>query len=79
VALPLAWHFDLLHSPTLLLYFEIGIGINLFITMAGLYLEQKYILRLKRPTYFFSYFWTAIVINKLELESIYLLRWPAFI
>lgn len=60
VALPLAWHFDLLHSPTLLLYFEIGIGINLFITMAGLYLEQKYILRLKRPTYFFSYFWTAL-------------------
>ena len=60
IALPLAWHFNLLHSPTVLLYFEIGLGINLFITMAGLYLEQKYILRLKRPTYFFSYLWTAL-------------------
>ncbi len=60
IALPLVWHFDLLHSPTLLLYFEIGIGINLFITMAGLYLEQKYILKLKRPTYFFTYFWVAL-------------------
>ncbi|MFY7994235.1 MAG: glycosyltransferase family 2 protein [Bacteriovoracaceae bacterium] len=60
ILLPLAWKNDLLHSPTVLLYFEIGIGINLFITMAGLYLEQKYILRLKRPTYFFTYFWTAL-------------------
>ncbi len=60
ILLPLAWKHDLLHSPTVLFYFGAGIAINLFITMAGLHLEQKYIQRIQGPRHFFSYFWTAL-------------------
>lgn len=59
VLLPFAWSEDLLHLPTVLKYFVSAIAINLFITMAGLYLDQKYVEKIKGKRYFLFYLWTA--------------------